>query len=128
MADGDKPLPEDDAIAAAHPLRTGRHDLHEEAHRLVSAKHSKGALVALVNWLLLRLEPEEFRRNAEAKTSPAFAGRARLAHNAAVEIERLRQVEEDHKNVLKAALHNEPNGIDLVHRLTTYAIRQRSKV
>lgn len=47
---------------------------------------------------------------------------------AADEIERLRRVEEDHKNVLKAALHNEPNGIDLVHRLTTYAIRERRKV
>lgn len=50
--DGDKPLPEDDAIAASHPLRSGRHDLYAEAMRLVGAKHSKGALVALVNWLL----------------------------------------------------------------------------
>lgn len=34
----DDSLPEDDAIAAAHPLRTGRHDLYEEAMRLVGAR------------------------------------------------------------------------------------------
>jgi energy-converting hydrogenase A subunit M len=49
----DHPLPEDDAIAAAHPMRTGKHDTYQEANRLVSAKHSKGALVELVNWLLV---------------------------------------------------------------------------
>lgn len=43
------------------------------------------------------------------------------------EIERLRAVEEDHKNVLKAALYNEPGGIELVNRLTTYALRQRTE-
>lgn len=48
----DKSLPEDAAISAAFPTRTGRHDLYAEAMRLVGAKHSKGALVALVNWLL----------------------------------------------------------------------------
>lgn len=54
----DKPIPEDDAIRAAHPTRTGRHDLYAEAMRLVGAKHSKGALVDLVNWLLsLRSQP-----------------------------------------------------------------------
>ncbi len=49
----DLPLPEDEAIDAAHPMRRGRHDLYAEAMRLVGAKRSKGALVALVNWLLL---------------------------------------------------------------------------
>lgn len=49
---GDKPLPEDDAIHAAHPIQTGRHDLYQEAQRMVGAKRSKGALVELVNWLL----------------------------------------------------------------------------
>ncbi len=48
----DTPLPEDAAIAAAHPTRTGRHDLYAEAMRLVGARRSKGGLVALVNWLL----------------------------------------------------------------------------
>lgn len=51
----DRPLPEDEAIAAAHPLRTGRHDLYKEAMRLVGAKHSKYALVDLINWLLSRI-------------------------------------------------------------------------
>jgi hypothetical protein len=53
---GDRPIPEDAAIKAAHPLRTGRHDIYAEAMRMVGAKHSKGALVELVNWLLWRVE------------------------------------------------------------------------
>lgn len=52
----DRPLPEDEAIKAAHPLRTNRHDLYQEAQRLVGAKHSKFALVELVNWLLHQVE------------------------------------------------------------------------
>ena len=52
----DKLLPEDAAISAAFPTRSGRHDLYGEAMRLVGAKYSKGALVALVNWLLHRAE------------------------------------------------------------------------
>lgn len=51
---GDAPLPEDDAIRAAHPLRTHDHATYAEAMRLVGAKHSKRALVDLVNWLLVR--------------------------------------------------------------------------
>lgn len=58
----DKPLPEDAAIAAAFPTLTGRHDIYAEAMRLVGAKHSKAALVALVNWLLL--ERANARRGA----------------------------------------------------------------
>ena len=50
----DRPLPEDDAIKAAIPTRSGRHDLYAEAMRLVGAKRSKRALVELVNWLLHR--------------------------------------------------------------------------
>lgn len=57
-AGNDRPLPEDAAIDEAHPLKTGRHDLYAEAARMVGAKHSKGALVELVNWLLSRLEPQ----------------------------------------------------------------------
>ena len=48
----DAPQPEDEAIRAAFPTRTGKHSTYEEAMRLVGARHSKGALVALVNWLL----------------------------------------------------------------------------
>lgn len=50
----DSPLPEDEDIWAAHPIRTGNHDLYAEAQRLVTARHSKRSLVELVNWLLLR--------------------------------------------------------------------------
>lgn len=55
----DQPLPEDEAILAAHPVNTGRHDIYLEAMRLVGAKRSKGALVLLVNWLLARVEAGE---------------------------------------------------------------------
>ena len=48
----DKELPEDKEIAKAHPMASGRHDLFKEATRLVGAKHSKYALIELVNWLL----------------------------------------------------------------------------
>ena len=48
----DQPLPEDAVIKAAHPTRSGNHALYGEAMRLVGAKRSKSALVALVNWLL----------------------------------------------------------------------------
>jgi hypothetical protein len=55
-SDDDRPLPEDEAIQAAHPLKTKAYDRHREAMRLVGAKRSKGALVDLVNWLLSRCE------------------------------------------------------------------------
>lgn len=42
------------------------------------------------------------------------------------EIERLRHIERDLGNVLKAALYMEPGGIDLANRLTTYAIKMRT--
>lgn len=52
----DAPLPEDELIHAAFPTRTERHDLYMEASRLVGAKRSKFALIALVNWLLAQRE------------------------------------------------------------------------
>ena len=52
----DGPLPEDAAIDAAFPTRSGRHNLYAQAMRLVGARHSKAGLVALVNWLLVRLD------------------------------------------------------------------------
>ena len=48
----DRSIPEDAAISAAFPTRSGRHDLYSKASRLVGAKYTKGALIALVNWLL----------------------------------------------------------------------------
>lgn len=52
----DSPLPEDQEIKQHHPTRTGRHDLYNEAMRLVGAKRSKQGLVELVNWLLHKAE------------------------------------------------------------------------
>jgi hypothetical protein len=52
----DTPLPEDAEIEAAFPTRSERHDLYGEAMRLVGARRSKQGLVALVNWLLHRLD------------------------------------------------------------------------
>ena len=47
------------AIAAAHPARSKSHEEYGVAMRMVSHRHSKGALVALVNWLLVRLKAEK---------------------------------------------------------------------
>lgn len=55
----DFPLAEDEAIDHAYPIESGRHDLYEEAMRLVGAKCSKGALVALVNWLLHQIDDHQ---------------------------------------------------------------------
>jgi hypothetical protein len=44
---------------------------------------------------------------------------------AAGEIDRLTEREADLKSVLKHALYNEPNGVDLAQRLTSFAINQR---
>lgn len=70
-SDEDKPLPEDEVIRDAHPLRTGRHDLYMEALRMVGARHSKGGLVDLVTWLLHRdaeHSPNPLTRNDVAHT------------------------------------------------------------
>lgn len=41
------------AINAAHPSRSGSHDEYGTAMMMVGHRHSKGELVALVNWLLV---------------------------------------------------------------------------
>lgn len=65
----DRPLPEDAAIAAAFPTRSGLHDVYQEAMRLVGAKRSKGALVGLVNWLLVeQARQRRFLEEIEAMT------------------------------------------------------------
>jgi hypothetical protein len=43
------------AIREAHPVRSGSHDEYGVAMQMVGHRHSKGELVALVNWLLVRL-------------------------------------------------------------------------
>ena len=68
---GDTPLPEDQAIDATFPTRSGRHDLYDEARRLVGARHSKGGLIALVNWLLHRVEAAECGA-ASTKERPVY--------------------------------------------------------
>ena len=45
-----------DAIKAAFPTRSGSHDQYGIAMQMVSHRHSKSELVALVNWLLVRSE------------------------------------------------------------------------
>lgn len=57
----DQPIAEDEQIHKAFPTRSGRHDLYAEAMRMVGAKRSKGALVALVTWLLLRTETAQVK-------------------------------------------------------------------
>ena len=42
-------------IKAAHPTRSGAHDEYAEAMKMVENRHSKGELVNLVTWLLVRL-------------------------------------------------------------------------
>lgn len=72
----DKPLPEDALIDAAFPTRSERHDLYAQAMRLVGARYSKAGLVALVNWLLLRLDvAEEAQEDARCERLDAEARR-----------------------------------------------------
>jgi hypothetical protein len=52
------------AIQTAHPTKTQRFDLDDKARQMVSARHSKGALVALVNWLLAQLATVTAERDA----------------------------------------------------------------
>jgi hypothetical protein len=44
------------AIKAAHPTQIDSHDEYAVAMRMVGHRHSKGELVALVTWLLVRLK------------------------------------------------------------------------
>ncbi len=62
-SDGDEPSIWDDKpdewtpeIEKAFPTRSESHDEYAIAMRMVGSRRSKGALVALVNWLLVRLK------------------------------------------------------------------------
>jgi len=55
----DKPTDLDDEIAAAHPMITGNHKRYALALDMVSARHSKGSLVELVNYLLSKIPSSE---------------------------------------------------------------------
>ena len=48
-----QPLPEDEAILEAHPIKSDDYASWNDATRLVGATKSKFALVGLVNWLLV---------------------------------------------------------------------------
>jgi hypothetical protein len=61
------------AIEAAHPTKTQRFDLDDKARQMVSARHSKGALVALVNWLLAQLATLTAERDAAREALRPFA-------------------------------------------------------
>jgi hypothetical protein len=56
-----------DAIRAAFPTRSGSHEAYAKAMLMVGHRHSKGELVALVNWLLV--ENEKLRAE-QARVSP----------------------------------------------------------
>ena len=72
MSEQDKPAEPDawgdredewsEAIDAAFPTRSGSHEEYAVAARMVGNRHSKGALIALVNWLLV-----ENRKGKEVK-------------------------------------------------------------
>ena len=55
---GDKEDDMTEAIEASHPVRSGRYKTYERALDLVSNRHSKSALVALVNHLLILAQRE----------------------------------------------------------------------
>jgi hypothetical protein len=46
----------EERIAAAHPMKTGKHHLYDQAMKLVGERHDKGDLVELVNWLIMSLD------------------------------------------------------------------------
>jgi hypothetical protein len=56
-------------IKAAHPTRSGSHDEYRIAMRMVGHRHSKGELVALVNWLLVQGGAAADEREACAKAA-----------------------------------------------------------
>lgn len=57
-----------EAIAKAHPLRTGKHALYAMARHAVSNRHSKGALVELVNLFMVQRDTERAARaSSDAK-------------------------------------------------------------
>ncbi len=87
----DRPTPEDAAIQAVFPTRSDRHDLYMEAQRLVHDRHGKFALVAMVNWLLHRIEGRPVADSSgQAKQSVDSTWIARIAAHAIRERAELR--------------------------------------
>jgi hypothetical protein len=46
-------------VEDAFPTRSGSHKEYQTAMEMIHARHSKGAIVALINWLLLRINLAE---------------------------------------------------------------------
>lgn len=67
------------AIEESHPVSSGRHDLYARAFKLVGNRHSKEALVALVNHLLLEAEEARQVRDSYRKEANEMAERAAVA-------------------------------------------------
>lgn len=59
------------AIAMAHPMLTGDHQTRATAAEMVGNRHSKGALIDLVNWLLTRKTKVLIKRLAWHRTDDA---------------------------------------------------------
>ena len=57
-------------IDASHPMRTGAHDAYATALDMVGNRHSKGALVDLVCWLIQRVNMAESDLRAARTPSP----------------------------------------------------------
>lgn len=55
----DRPDQWSEQVAEAHPLKTGNHAAYERALEMVGNRHSKGALVELVCWLLQQRPTDE---------------------------------------------------------------------
>ena len=56
-----------EAIDRAFPTRSGSHDAYQTALAMVGARQSKSSLVALVNWLLVRIEKLSKRSEARGE-------------------------------------------------------------
>lgn len=96
----DKPDQWQDAIAAAHPTKTGKHKSYAMAVEMVGNRRSKGALVELVNWLLA------YRRIAEQDDPLALLDKPEVIKDVAAAIaERMPLLDEwTHRELAKAAI------------------------
>lgn len=71
-----------EAVHAAFPTRSGSHDEYGKAQRMINSRHAKGALIALVNWLLVELRDtaESLRELADASEEAASADPGMPSH------------------------------------------------
>ena len=125
----DAALPEDDAIKAAHPSRTGDHVLYAEARRLVNARRSKSGLVELVNYLLAQTptsvvvaELDMARRNTQSHELAMSRANAGLQDSSRrivaleAELAALREVAEAAREAVRSSIGLTP---EATHRIAT---------